>query len=255
MVNTNDNQSKLAALIASDFGGSLGSPTHWIELTSGGRLALTVDKFEPDFIIAHHPVYGAIKVPMAQVLAIRTTPPELSAVSRVLGDWRLVNAPEPVIPAGSSEASPLLGKDAFPVVLPLLDGGNFDLSDEKGHIVVLDFWASWCAPCVQSLPELIAAVAAFPADKVKLIGINEAESPDQVKHFMETRGVKFTVAMDADQAVGRKYDPEVAIPRTIIVGPDGKVAWDQTGYDADALSSATDAIKKLLDPPAKSTPP
>ncbi len=232
MVNTEINQAKLVALIASDFGGALGSPTHWIELTSGGRLALSVDKFEPDFILAHHPVYGAIKVPMAQVYVIRTTAPEPTTTSRALENWRLVNAPEPVIPTGNGENSPLLGKDAPTFTLPMLDGGDFDLGAEKGHVVVLDFWASWCGPCIKALPGIIDTVSAFPPDKVKLIGINQGESPDQVKHFLEARGIKLNVAMDADQGVGRKYGVD-AIPRTIIVGPDGKVAWDQTGYDPD----------------------
>ena len=250
MVNSATNQDKLAALIASDFGGSLGSPTHWIELTSGGRLAGAVDKFGPDFIEAHQPAFGAIKVPMAQVAAIRTTPPQPTASSRVLADWHLVNAPEPVIPAAGGENSPLLGKDAPAFTLPMLDGSDFDLASEKGHIVVLDFWATWCAPCVQSMPGLVAMVAAFPPDKVQLVGVNQGEPPDQVKRFLEARGLKMAVAMDSDQAVGHKYagDP-ITIPVTLIVGPDGKVAWAQTGYDPDGDTGAADAIKKLLDAP------
>ena len=249
MTNNEANQAKLAALIASDFGGVLGSPTHWIELNSGGRLALAVDKFGPDFIEAHQPVYGAIKVPMAQVAAIRTTAPPPTASGRALEDWHLVNAQEPVIPAGGSEASPLLGKDAPPFTLPMLDGGDFDLASEKGHIVVLDFWATWCAPCIQSLPGLIQTVAAFPPDKVKLVGVNQAEPPEQVKRFLEAHGLKLAVAMDADQIAGRKYAGDsIAIPCTVIVGPDGKVAWAQTGADPDGEASVGEAIKKLLAP-------
>jgi len=248
MVNTDANQAKLAALIASDFGGSLGTPTHWIELTSGGRIALAVDKFAPDFISAHHPVYGAIKIPMAQVVAIRTTAPPPTAASRALEDWHLVNAPEPVIPAGNGENSPLLGKDAPVFTLPMLTGGDFDLSAEKGHVVVLDFWATWCGPCVRSLPGLVKLVDAFPAEKVRLFGINQGEAPEQVKHFLEAHGLRLRVPMDADQGIGRKYGVD-AIPRTIIIGPDGKVAWDQTGYDPDSEAGATEVIQKLLDPP------
>jgi len=253
MINTDANQGKLAALVTSDFGGSLGAPTHWIELTSGGRLALAVDKFTPDFIFAHQPTYGAIKIPMAQVAAIRTTPPPPTAASRALEDWHLVNAPEPVIPAGNGEASPLLGKDAPTFTLPMLTGGDFDLSAEKGHVVVLDFWATWCGPCVRSLPGLVKLVDAFPAEKVRLFGINQGEAPEQVKHFLEAHGLRLRVAMDADQGIGRKYGVD-AIPRTIIVGPDGKVAWDQTGYDPDGEAGATEVIQKLLGTPPAPAP-
>ena len=65
---------------------------------------------------------------------------------------------------------------------------------------------------------------------------------------------RFLESSDADQNVGRKFGVD-AIPRTIIVGPDGKVAWDQTGYDPDGDSAASDTIKKLLDPPAAVDPP
>jgi thiol-disulfide isomerase/thioredoxin len=250
VVNTDTNQGKLAAVLASEFGGSLGAPTHWIELTSGGRLALAVDKFAPDFIYAHQPTYGPIKIPMAQVAVIRTTAPPPTAASRGLEDWRLVNAPEPVIPTGNGDNSPLLGKDAPAFFLPKLTGGEFNLAAEKGHVVVLDFWASWCGPCIKSLPGLIELVGAFPADKVKLIGINQGEAPEQVQRFLEARGFKLDVAMDADQGVGRKYGVD-AIPRTVVVGPDGKVAWEQTGYDPDGEAGAAEVIKKLLaQPPA-----
>ena len=99
---------------------------------------------------------------------------------------------------------------------------------------------------------------AEPSDKVKLVGINQGEGPELVKRFLEARGLKLGVALDTDQGVGRKYGVD-AIPRTIVVGPDGKVAWEQPGYDPDGESGATDVIRKLLDPvavdpPAKATP-
>ena len=250
MVNSDTNQAKLAALLVSDFGGNLGGPTHWIELTSGGRLALAVDKFGPDYILAHQPVYGSIKVPMAQVAVIRTSAPPPTAASSALENWRLVNAPEPVTPTGDGENSPLLGKDAPTFTLPMLDGSQFNLAAEKGHVVVLDFWASWCGPCIKSLPGLVDLVAGFPADKVRLVGVNQGEAPDQVQRFLEARGLKLGVAMDVDQGTGRKYGVD-AIPRTVVVGPDGKVAWEQTGYDPDSETGAADVIRKLLDPAAK----
>jgi peroxiredoxin len=254
MTNTPENQDKLAAVLASEFGGNLGSPTHWLLLTSGARLALAVDKFEPDFITGRNPAYGVCKVPMSQVYIIRNSPPDPTSTIKMLEGWRLVSAPEPVIPGAGGEISPLLGKDAAGFKLPLLAGGDFDLESQKGHVVILDFWATWCGPCIKSLPGLIEAMASFPPDRVKLVGVNQGESPEQIKRFLEARNLKFTVAMDADQSVGQKYGVD-AIPRTVIVGPDGKVAWMQTGYDPDGEAEAADVVKKLLDPPAPAKSP
>jgi peroxiredoxin len=253
MTNTPENQTKLAALVASDFGGSLGSPTAWLVLTNGARFGLAVDDFGPDIIIGHHPVYGTIKVPVAQVCGIRTTAPDPTPTERALDGWRLVNSPEPVIPQPGGNDSAQVGTVAADFSLPLLDGNDFALASGKGSVVVLDFWATWCGPCVRSLPGLVDMVSSFPPDRVKLVGVNQGEAPDQVKHFLQAKNLKLTVALDADQSVARKYGVD-AIPHTVIVGPDGKIAWVQTGYDPDGDAAASDVIKHLLDGSAAKPP-
>jgi peroxiredoxin len=70
-----------------------------------------------------------------------------------------------------------------------------------------------------------------------------------VKRFIETRSWKFTVAMDADQKVAQKYGV-TGIPHTVIVGPDGKVAWVKTGFSPDGPAEVAEAIKTLLNPPS-----
>ena len=246
MTNTEANHEKLEGVLKAELGGILGSPTHWLLLTNGALLGMRVDKFEPDFISGSHPMYGRCKVPMSQVYTIRTTAPAASATMKSLKDWRLANAPEPVLPETGGESSPTLGKEAKTFKLPLLGGGDFDLSQEKGKVIVLDFWATWCGPCIKSLPGLIKAMSAFPTERVKLIGLNQGEPAEQVKRFLETRDWKLTVAMDASQSVARQYGVD-GIPHTVIVGPDGKVAWVKTGYSADGELEAAAAVKKLLE--------
>ena len=245
MTNSEPNHEKLVKVLASDFGGTLGSPTHWLLLTSGARFGLAVDQFGENSISGHHALYGRCTVPLSEVFSIRTTPPEPTPAMRALEDWRLVYAPEPVLPETGGEASAMLGKEAKTFKLALLGGGNFDLAKEKGKIVVLDFWATWCGPCIKSLPGLIEAMSAFPSDRVKLIGVNQAEPPEQVKQFLETRNWKLTVALDAGQSVAQQYGVE-GIPHTVIVGPDGKVAWTKTGYSPDGDTEAANIIKQLL---------
>ncbi|MES2571129.1 MAG: TlpA disulfide reductase family protein, partial [Verrucomicrobiota bacterium] len=249
MTNTAANHQKLAALIDTEWGGSLGSPTHWLLLANGARFSLAVERFGSDFITGSHPLYGRCKVPLSQLCQIRTAMPESGAGLKALSHWHLRLAPEPVLPETGGESSAALGKEAKPFKLPLLEGGDFDLAQQKGKIVVLDFWATWCGPCIKSLPGLIEAMAAFPAEQVKLIGVNQSEPADQVKRFLETRKWKLSVAMDAGQGVSRQYGVD-GIPHTVVIGPDGKVAWVKTGYSAQAAMETADAVRKLLAPPA-----
>jgi thiol-disulfide isomerase/thioredoxin len=185
---------------------------------------------------------------MSHVHTIRTSPPEPVPAMKSLEDWRLVYAPEPVLPETGGESSPAIGKTAKAFKLPLLGGGEFDLAKEKGRIVVLDFWATWCGPCIKSLPGLIEAMSAFPGEQVKLIGVNQSEPAEQVKRFLETRRWPLTVVMDAGQSVARQYGVD-GIPHTVIVGPDGNVVWVKTGYSPNGATEAASAIKQLLTTP------
>ena len=217
------------------------SPTHWLLLTNGARIGLAVDKFTSESISGRHPQYGRCTVPVSHVYTIRTSMPAATAAMKALEDWRLVFAPEPVLPETGGESSPSLGKEAKPFKLPLLAGGEFDLTQEKGKVVILDFWATWCGPCIKSLPPLIEAMSAFPTDRVKLVGLNQSEPAEQVKRFIETRSWNLTVAMDTGQKVARQYGVDGIRHRHRRTRRQSSLG--QTGYHPDAATEAATIVK------------
>ena len=219
--------------------------THWLLLNNGGRLGLKVDRFAEDAVFGTSPLLGNCRVPLPQIYVIRSTSPPDNAAMLALREWKLQFAPEPVLPESGGQSSPLLNQDAKAFKLPLLAGGDFDLTVEKGKVIVLDFWATWCGPCIKSLPQLIDEMSAFDPKLVRFIGINQAEDKETVKTFLATRGWKFEVALDANQRVGQSFGVE-GIPHTVVIGPDGKVAYVKTGYESDGAKQVAEAVKKLL---------
>ena len=245
VTNTPENHARLAELLDSKFGGRLTSPTHWLQLTSGGRVGIAVEKFGAEQVTGDHPLYGRCTIPFSDISGIRSSPPEVTMAAKLLADWRTVFAQDPVLPEAGGANSPTIGKEAKAFKLPLLGGGDFDLGSAKGRVVVLDFWATWCGPCIKALPGLIEAMAEFPEDRVKLLGVNQSEPPEQVQRFLEARSWKLAVALDAGQSIAREYGVE-GIPHTVIVGPDGKIAWVKTGYSPEADEEAAEVVRTLL---------
>jgi thiol-disulfide isomerase/thioredoxin len=225
--------------------------THWILLNDGGRFGLHVERFDADKIIGRSTLLGRCEVPWERVNTVRYTAPELSTSQASYRDWKLQAAPEPVLPEGQGggQTSPLLGKEVKDFKVPMLAGGEFDFAKNHGKIVILDFWATWCGPCIQSLPELIDTVEALKADKnvadkLVFVAMDQAEGAPQIKRFLEQRGWKLPVGLDLLQTVGRQFQVE-GIPHTVLIGPDGKIAWTNTGARPGAAQELAEMVKKL----------
>jgi thiol-disulfide isomerase/thioredoxin len=219
---------------------------HWLLLRDGGRFGLTLERWAEDGAVGKHPLLGRVRVPVESVLALWSgqLPPTLDATRAVSG-WVLQNAAKPVIPQEAAPVSPLVGTEAKPFVLPLLNGEKFVLQEQRGKVVVLDFWATWCGPCLKALPELMEALKDLPSDQVKLVGVNQAEQAEVVERFLKNRNWNLLTALDSDQAVGRQLGVE-SIPHTVVIGPDGKIALVKTGYTAEAADEIKDKVRELL---------
>ena len=132
-------------------------------------------------------------------------------------------------------SGPIAEGDAYrDFTVSLADGGEFTLSDHEGKVILLNFWATWCGPCVGEMPAFEQLQETYGEDLV-LLAVNSGEDEGTVKAFLEENGYTFPVALDPRYEVALLY-PSDSIPYTVIIGADGKVAAIQLGAaDADTM--------------------
>ena len=122
---------------------------------------------------------------------------------------------------GMAASPPLVGGPAPIFKLEALDGQVVKLSDFKGQLVILNFWATWCVPCIKEMPEFQKAHIALN-QKVKIIGINLAESKEKVSDFIEAHNLSFPVLLDEYGNISQEYEV-IHLPVTFFITPDGIV--------------------------------
>jgi peroxiredoxin len=152
-------------------------------------------------------------------------------------------------PPGAKEYAPpkeenLEGQPAPDFSLQSLDGKTYKLSDLKGKVLLLDFWATWCGPCREELPIIEKLHKEFSGKGLVVLGIND-EDKATVQQFVKQQKLTFTNLLDSGGAVARAYKV-TAIPRVILIDKDGKIVKDITGYSPENEKILRELITKLL---------
>jgi thiol-disulfide isomerase/thioredoxin len=122
-----------------------------------------------------------------------------------------------------------------------VDGKSGRLSELKGKAVLLNFWASWCGPCVREMPDIAKLKADYPA--LEVLAINVSDDPAGARDFIAKTDYGFTWAIDEQGKISAKY-PTDGIPYTIIIGTDGVIGAIFLGSPADVYGSYEHALKQ-----------
>lgn len=129
--------------------------------------------------------------------------------------------------------------------LTTLDGEKVKLSDLKGHVVMINFWASWCGPCRQEMPLLNDIYASYKKAGFVLLGVNLDESAEDAKAFLKKTPVNFPVLMDSKGQVADLYKNQ-AMPSSYFVDRKGDLVYLHQGYRPGEEEDYKKVIKKLL---------
>ncbi|MEG3790343.1 TlpA disulfide reductase family protein [Lysobacter sp. CCNWLW3] len=163
-----------------------------------------------------------------------------------------VEAPAPK-PAAADPAAPKPAETApAPSQVPelklaTLDHGEFDLAAHRGKWVVVNFWATWCAPCLKEMPELSAMDAM--REHIEVIGLAYEEiEPADMRAFLKTHPVVYPIAIVDTYDPPKAFDTPRGLPMTYLIGPEGKIADKFLGPVTSAMIEA--AIAKAGGPAA-----
>jgi len=124
-------------------------------------------------------------------------------------------------------------------------GGPVQLSGRQGHVVFLDFWASWCGPCKQSFPWMNELQGRYGAQGLQVIAVSVDAHRDDARRFLAELPPRFTVAFDPRGDTPRRYDI-AGMPTSVLIGPDGKVLYVHNGFRPEERAALEARITQAL---------
>jgi hypothetical protein len=163
------------------------------------------------------------------------------------------------------EKSPLLGQPAPEIQLPLLDGAEFSLASYRGkNVVMIDFWATWCGPCVEEMPALAEVAAEYAGQGVVFCALNQGEETEAIQKFLEEKALNIMVGLDSSEpadSAGAAYGVQ-GIPTLVLIDKSGTVQSVHVGYRPDIKDVLREELDTLLagktlveEPPAAEADP
>lgn len=138
----------------------------------------------------------------------------------------------------------LLGKTAPDFTLRSNAGDNKKLSELRGKVVMLNFWATWCGPCRQEIPKLTELKSLHDEYDFELLGINIDEDRAKALRLAKKLSVNFPILFDESKQVSKDYSID-AMPMTILIDRDGTVRYVHRGYKENYIGLYQQQIKKL----------
>jgi peroxiredoxin len=160
--------------------------------------------------------------------------------------WLMVPGVALAAASGALQAAvPAAGQAAPDFALKGLDGQNLRLREQRGHVVLLNFWATWCGPCREEMPQLSRLQEKYRSAGLLLLGVNVDDDSANAASVAAKLGVKFPVLLDTDKQVSKLYDIS-AMPSTVLIDRDGRVRHLHKGYREGTAQTYEQQIRELL---------
>jgi peroxiredoxin len=129
--------------------------------------------------------------------------------------------------------------------LPARDGGKVQLSELKGEVVMINFWASWCGPCRQEMPLLEQIQEKYQPLGFTLLGVNVEPDSAEAERFLKNVQVSFPILFDRENSVSARFGVE-AMPSSVLIDREGNVRHVHRGYKPGDEAVYADLIRGLV---------
>jgi len=127
-----------------------------------------------------------------------------------------------------------------------LDGGEVRLSDFRGKVVLLHFWATWCPPCTQAIPHERELQERYGEEGLVVVGLSMDRKPQEVREFLEGTPVNYPVAL-VDTSTRQAYGGVPTVPLTILVDRSGAIRTRKMGFRPEDAADLERRIRRLLE--------
>lgn len=127
----------------------------------------------------------------------------------------------------------------------LAEGKSFDLASYAGKVVYLDFWASWCGPCLQSMPFMQSLQQTFQSKGLQVVTLNVDENPEDAKSFISQHGVNLPVVVDRSGECAGAFQVS-AMPSSFLIDRQGRIRHVEAGFHLEDREAITRRVTALL---------
>lgn len=139
----------------------------------------------------------------------------------------------------------LLMLAAAPARAEIYPIASFDLEAQRGKVVYLDFWASWCKPCRVSFPWMNSLLDKYPAERFTVVTINLDAEPELMHKFLDQVPARFDIYFDPSGGIAEQFELE-GMPTSYLIDASGKVVKKHTGFHSDDIERYEREIEELL---------
>jgi peroxiredoxin len=166
-------------------------------------------------------------------------------MARIRWTVRLLALATLAVISGAVGAATTAASGAPDFTLPSIDGPNLRLQEQRGQVVMINFWATWCGPCRVEMPHLARLYDKYRGSGFTVLAVNIDEDPYKAASLAKQLGMRFPVLLDKEKKVSRLYDLST-MPSTILVDREGRVRYVHRGYRDGYEETYDRQIRELL---------